>query len=953
MKRHVILLIASMLFSVSAQLSAQTPVYLTKAYKPVESDRYTAYSSLEIQGGDTWNNCFTLGVINNYHGYATFHLGGKYETISFILGAEKSYGGNDPNIVQIHADGRRIFDHVLRDGDLGQHFTLDISGVDKLEFSLVKPEVEAAFCEVALWTKGQTPHDLRGKNDPQVKTRMLFRDIAPYRINYSSSNTKGDSGRHTLVGPDKKNKSIRIGNKEYDYGLWLGMSMQLIGGWESETDFNIRGQYETLRFVVGPLATDNGNDTSTGWVSVLGDGKILYEYEINEESIAQQVTLDVKGVHKLAFTSEQASGSLDGAIVDAWVYPKGEAPEMDSGAGVAVTADAPDPRLKELPDVCKLISNIPPYSLRSQVEYQLYEGISDYVTFSMGGTKFNEGFILYNLTSFLDDDVRSHALFDLGNEFDYVSFTAGYVSKSWVMGNDMLRVYADEELIFEVPLHSTYPNQKYIIPINKCRKLKFESSGQSTMDAAAFGVADLVVYRGEPVENDLFVHPVPECPDEIDLIDLGAPYIHYVSQASSGVFIDGTSKKNYFTRYDGSRIYKGFVLQTSTHFSLDFGALSGSDAVGAGAIGAAAVGASFVATGAAVGGAMVGTTLAPIAPLLMLAAGGEAVENSCAAFNTYGQYNSVTFTVECLRKEGDTQLLGPDTMQPDISERKERLLIGSNLEVVAELDVFEGMQPQTVTVPIEGCEQLMFWLSNTGGTSAAYVFHDIKVSKKKSELVVPEDMRPALTVVTEPVWTDLTVPEGWEHPGKTGVKVIDDFIWDVTDLYDEVQEALTKRAPGYDVYTYYLETEAGQICKAVKLFTKGEEVASGSDGWRIPYTLSDYKYDFDALESMREDVADLLVQLPAANVGLVELGLRAISFGKVMKTADKLIIELRKVINDMYRCARENEAFLVTLLNSAIDIDGRVSTERTIFAPLLPGEIPPSGETAKVRNFSE
>ena len=951
MKKHVFLTIAFML--VSVLLSAQTPVYLTKAYKPVDSDRYTAYSSLEIQGGDTWNNCFTLGVINNYHGYATFRLGGKYEHISFILGAEKSNGGNDPNIVQIHADGKRIFDYVLRDGDLGKQFTLNISGVDKLEFSLVKPEVEAAFCEVALWTKGQTPHDLRGKHDPEVKTRMLFKDIAPYRINYSSSNTKGDSGRHTLVGPDKKTKSIKIGNKEYDYGLWLGMSMQLIGGWESETNFNIRGQYETLRFVVGPLATDNGNDTSTGWVSVLGDGKILYEYEINEESIAQQVTLDVKGIHKLAFTSEQASGSLDGAIVDAWVYPKGEAPEVESGTGVAVTVDAPDPRLKELPDVCKLISNIPPYSLRSQVEYQLYEGVSDYVTFSMGGTKFNEGFILYNLASFLDDDVRSHALFDLGNEFDYVSFTAGYVSKSWVMGNDVLSVYADEELILQVPLHSTYPNQKYIIPINKCRKLKFESSGQSTMDTAAFGVADLVVYRGEPVENDLFVHPVPECPDEIDLIDLGAPYIHYVSSSREGAFVDGKSMRNYFTRYDGSRIYKGFVLQTSTHFSLDFGALSGSDAVGAGAVGATAAGASFVATGAAVGGVAVGTTLAPIAPLLMLAAGGEAVENSCAAFNTYGQYNSVTFTVECLRKEGDTQRLGPDTMQPDISERKERLLIGSNLNVVAEFDVFEGMQPQTVTVPIEGCEQLMFWLSNTKGTSAAYVFHDIKVSKKKSVLVVPEDMRPALTVVTEPVWTNLTVTEGWEHPGKTGVKVIDDYIWDFYDLYTEVQNALTKRAPEYSVYTYYLETEAGQICKAVKLFTKGEDVASSSDGWRIPYTLSQYKYDFDALESMKEDVTELLMELPTANLSLVELGFRAISFGKVMKETNKILLELRKVINDMYRCARENEAYLITLLNSAVDIDGRVTTERTVFAPLLPGETPPPGETAKVRNFSE
>ena len=950
MKKHILLIAVFLLFGV--HLSAQTPVYLTKAYKPLEGDRYTAYPSLEIEGGDTWNNCFVLGVINNYHGRASFSLGGKYETISFIIGPGKSHGKHDPNVVQIHADGKRVFEHVVREADLTKHFTLNISGVDKLEFSLLNAECDVAFCEVALWTKGQTPHDLRGKNDPQVKSRMLFRDITPYRMNHSSVYSN-DDGRHTWVAPDRKTSSVKIGNKVYDYGLWMGMSMQLIGGWESETNFNIRGQYETLRFVVGPLATDNGNDTSRGWVSVLGDGKILYEYEINEESIAQQVTLDVKGVHRLTFASEQAHGSLDGAIVDAWVYPKGESPEVDTAAGVAVTADAPDPRLKSLPDVCKLISNIPPYSLRSQVENQLYEGISDYVTFSMGGTKFNEGFILYNLASFLDDDVRSHAIFDLGNEFDYVSFTAGYVSKSWVMGNDVLRVYADDELIFQVPLHSTYPNQKFILPINKCRKLKFESTGQSTMDAAAFGVADLVVYRGEPVENDLFVHPVPECPDEIDLIDLGAPYIHYVSSSRDGAFVDGTSMKNYFTRYDGTRIHKGFVLQTNTHFSLDFGPLSGSDAVGAGAIGATAVGASFVATGAAVGGVTVGATLAPIAPLLMLAAGGEAVENSCAAFNTYGQYNSLTFTVECLRKEGDTQLLGPDLMQPDISERKERLLIGSNLNVVAEFDVFEGMQPQTVTVPIEGCEQLMFWLSNTKGTSAAYVFHDIKVSKKRSSLVVPEDMRPPLKVVTEPSWTDLTVTEGWERPAKTGVQAIDDYIRNFNSLYNRAQEAIKKRAPGYSIHTYYLETEAGQICKAVKLFTKGKDESSGDDGWRITSTISDYKYDLDALKTMKEDVADLLIQLPAANLKLVELGFGAVSFGKVMKTTNKLLLELKKVVDDMYNCARQNEAFLKDLVNSAIDIDGRTSTERTIFAPLLPGETPPPGETAMARNFSE
>ena len=84
MKKFFFLLVASVL--ISFQLLAQTPVYLTKAYKPVESEYYKAYSSLEIEGGDTWNNCFVLGVINNYHGRASFSLGGKYEIISFIIG---------------------------------------------------------------------------------------------------------------------------------------------------------------------------------------------------------------------------------------------------------------------------------------------------------------------------------------------------------------------------------------------------------------------------------------------------------------------------------------------------------------------------------------------------------------------------------------------------------------------------------------------------------------------------------------------------------------------------------------------------------------------------------------------------------------------------------------------------------------------------------------------------
>lgn len=920
---------------------SQTPTYLTKTYKPTEQVGYEVKPSVGIQGGETWKNAFTICD----RGKATFNVDGKHEQLSFIMGPVDYQLFNESSIVTILADGRKIFDAVVKPADLPRHITLNISGVNTLQFVEVKNALNIAFCEVALWDKDEIPHDLQSKAEPNAQKKLLFKDIKPYHMN---GTTELNNNGHKWVTPDRKTTSIKIGNKTWDYGLAMDLSMQLIGNGAKETHLNIKGQYETLQFTVGPLATDNAKN-GRGWITVLGDNKILYEYEIEQDHIARHVTLNIEGVHKLTFASEQTDGSQGAGIVDAWVFPKGQGPVETSQE----TTEVIDPKLKTLPDVCKLISNIPPYSLRSGVEQQLYDGKSDYITFSMGGVKFSEGFILYNKANVLSNDVHSHAIFDLGNEFDYISFTVGYVSKSWAMSNDQLSVFADDKLIFQTPLQPTFPNQTFVVPIKKCRKLKFESKGQGTLDVAAYGVADLVVYRGDPVENELFVHPTPECPSEIDLIDLGAPYLHYVSSAESGVFVNGKSKKDYFTRYDNSRIYKGFILQTSTHFSLDQGVLAGSDAVGAATIGAAAIGAAFVPIGVSVGGAIVGTSLMSVAGLMMLAAGGEAIENSCAAFNTYGEYNSVTFTVECLRTQGDTQFFGTDTAQPDISERKEKLLIGADHTVMAELAIFEGMEPQTVTVPINGCGQLMFWLANTKGTSAAYVFHDIKVSKEKCELIVPEDMRPSEAVVTEPRWTEQTIPEGWTKPNSCGVSAIDSYLVGLRNLYDNASKAIKKYAPSYTIHTYYLETEAMQICKAVKLISKVPTSTGEHNAIRIPYTLEQYGYTIKSLREMKEEIVSLSLKQASAVAALPELGLGALSYGKVLKECNKLLKLLKEAVNEMHQCTIENEAFLKKLISTAIDIDGRESNEKTIFAPLLSGEETPNGTKSKVRNFAE
>ncbi len=69
---------------------------------------------------------------------------------------------------------------------------------------------------------------------------------------------------------------------------------------------------------------------------------------------------------------------------------------------------------------------------------------------------------------------------------------------------------------------------------------------------------------------------------------------------------------------------------------------------------------------------------------------------------------------------------------------------------MAQLTVYETMEPQTVTVPINGCQQLMFWLANTDNWSGKYIFYDIKLTKEVLPLDIPKAARLSQAVITQP-----------------------------------------------------------------------------------------------------------------------------------------------------------------------------------------------------------
>lgn len=921
MKKYALALL-TILF-MAGPLSAQN-TYLVNKCKVVKSENCTIYkyngnssAKIRMAGGEYGCGGFSFW---DEGAFVTFDLGGQYEFLTFTMAYDDSCS-EDVGVVTAYADENKVFDEKVRGYEPPRVHTINVSGARQLTFRIAATDIEVVVADAVLWKSGQKPVPITRSLTPPASPKELVKDIKPYYVSNSM----------TQVTPDEH--YIMLNRQTYEYGLRGNMNMALIGTFKGFAYFNLHKHYSKLNFIVG-CHDDLAGGHGSGWVTVKADGKIIEEIEVRKGEIAKQITLDITGCEMLSFHTEQIEGNSYAEMAKIMVYPEGcDVEYAQNNDGLA----PPDPRLKDLPDVCKLISNITPFQVVGKVEKQIYNGSSDHITFSMGGTKYSEGIILYQTASFWDDNVSACATFDMGNEFKYISFTAGYVGKSWNMNDDYLMIYADDELVFSTALIPTYPNQHFIVPINKCRTLRFCNAGSGTLDVAAFGVADIVAYRDKYVENDLFVHPEPDCPTEIDLIDLGLPYIHYVSTMSNykdEIVRDGTTKKLYYD-LNGERIYKGFLLQTSTHFSLDCGILSNNAAASA-AVGAAAVGASFVATGAAVGGAAVGATLAPMAAFLVLAAGGEAIENSLAAFNTYGEYNSVTFKVGCLSTSSKK------------ANYYEHLMIGADHEVVANIGLYESMDPQEITVPINGCEQLMFWLANTHGTSSQYVIYDIVVSKKKSELNIPIPARMSMPEKREVKTPEYVINRHYEkYSSSYKSKEVDNYLSNANSYYRRLCNFIDNNTSHYYVYTYYLESSQGP-CKAIQLRSAKDEDHC--------YNIVDEYHDLKerqlkTLAEMKAEKFSFKLDYAAAMTGLLNMGFDIVRYRNYIKTYNQVLNDCFPIVDALYEEKARELAFLEWVIRNSLTLDGVVSDESNMLCPLTTDDVLPDYPLQHVSYF--
>jgi len=745
--------------------AAEAQTYLTDVYQPTEQNQYKAYptkgtgvmeiATYKYKGG------FTLGsgrgglISSNQPGFVVFDLPAGYEKMSFVLGPHRPNAASDKYniILTVKADGRRVFDKVIWEHDAPQEYVVDLKGARQLRFDVPKGEVNLAFGAVKLWRAGQAykPSGDPLRSIPTTGPVQLVGQLWPYFIRHSG--WVHPITKRTDISGIRKEEAISINRVEYRTGLQFTADQALAGNNEAWAYFWLQKKYGKVSFVIGPR--DNQASAATGWLTVKADGKIVYEKHVTQQDLAEQVVLDVAGVNQLSFHSIDENSRLNGGVtfgvVNMFAYPPSYTAQLPQ-AGVI---NASKGRLAKLPDVCKLVSNIKPFSVQGMANYEssLFTGESSYITFSMGGEQFDEGFILTPGNTLLDEHVSAYWKFDLAGEFDYMTFTAGALTKRRTQSDDNIRILCDGKVVLDTMIHVTWPNQRFTVPLNKCRTLTFAKPGTGEKKESYVGIGDVVLYRGRVVDNDLFTHPKPECPPEADLIDLcQKPYYHFVGRYLSSLtnfdfnscFQNGGSQRRFFQMKDGSRIYKGVMLETNVTFAFEnitpFRAMFMFLTMAGAAVSGSDIGA-LSGTTAGTGGAGLfniyknGANRQDMQRLhskglrlgsLSIFGAGEHQSSACA-FNPYGEYDELTFTVACKSPYVDPMV---NAMGGQRKADPVRLDVFADQVKVAEVMVSNEMQPTTYTVPINKCHQLMFWLECGEYRSGQYVLYDMKVRKK-------------------------------------------------------------------------------------------------------------------------------------------------------------------------------------------------------------------------------
>ena len=631
--------------------------------------------------GETFYDCIPLDNGNSFgpgkQKDVVYYLDGEtYNEFSFTTGVmdERITVNTSPDqyvAFEILLDGKQVFEERQYAFAKAQTFKVDITGAKKMVIR-VRDNWELTSCVIADPVISTSPRNIE-KEIQKVSGTVDFLDAAVMFYKGQRTNLIDGSGKDTF----------NVAGKDYQKGMILTDAF----GTEDRTYFNLGGKYEQFNFSTGII--QDTRYPGNGWLNIYLDGVKILDVELERDMPSVNYSLDVSGGHILCIEST-ANASNAFHQGDYALY------NMTLGAPVIEESEPVEP------GSYKLISEIGvPFSTKAT---RVYDGSTKYRGHYLGDIFYNEGIAMESIYSFfgspLDAATPAEASFKLGKQFKYLTFTVGRVDKSHVK-DDVLVVYGDGVELARYTLTATAFPKSYELKVEGVDVLQFSLLGMPALTRGTYMVADIGVHTHEIGELEFNKPEQEPFPESVGLMERFLPYEYMSAEGNghdavryfNGIY-DGNDNRKFFT-IDGVNHTRGFVLSTSVYLSLDAGGL-----IGAGSFGVAGF----------VGGALA---------LMALAASSEVSQASFACFNLQNQYKTMTFNVGVVdgQNENDKRAQPYDT-----------LYVFADDKIVGEYKLTGDMSTMEITVDVENCERLTFWLDHNRN-SYSYGIFDATITK--------------------------------------------------------------------------------------------------------------------------------------------------------------------------------------------------------------------------------
>ena len=285
------------------------------------------------------------------------------------------------------------------------------------------------------------------------------------------------------------NTPWHVARFEYKGAFKIGAGSGLIKGDPGYVEFNLKGAYEKLSFVIGPCDPNSAGMTSNAIVTMKADGNKIFDQVIHTYDPPKEFVLDVKGVDRLRIAILHGEENI--AFGNATLWKAGQTPKP-----------APDPfaSLNSKKRV-ELVQELWPHFIRhsgwihpiTKTKHDGYGELEESI--SINRNKFTSGLSLVAAEEFGKQD--GWAFFWLQKKYDKVSFILGPRDNQSSNACGWLTVKGDGRILLEKMITQKDLAEQIVLDVKGVDNLMFlcEHKDSDFLGGLTFGAVNIYAHK--------------------------------------------------------------------------------------------------------------------------------------------------------------------------------------------------------------------------------------------------------------------------------------------------------------------------------------------------------------------------------------------------------------------------------------------------------------------------